>query len=460
MKTKKFFTKQRAALALATIMMISIIVGAFAASSNPTFSDVPANHWAYASIEKMADEGVMNGVGGGRFNPSGVMTCSEFFAMVMRAFYPNTLAKAEQVYGTSEWWRPASQAAYECGILNHTTYGTAYHLTGIWSPGYEINRENMGLVVYNLLSNAGRTATKAQIEEAKAQVNDLEDIREDIQDYVMTAYVFGVIQGDNQGNFRPDDTMTRAEGAVVMDRLLSMGLTVEDGNVELPDPEPTPTPTPTPTPSAPEPSGDTVGAITPASSVNSVKPNVGKSDAYPTRGGAYYFANQDSYIRGGENGLIDYDGIIAKEQTLSNNGYRTGSNVEIGNAALVYEQLDMVNEIRAAAGKPALEWCPSDAAEEFSLLRAYELTISYSHNRPVANNPLTTVSEVIARGYGSAESVIEGWRTSPGHYAALTSDTATYMCAARCGNYWVITLWRSDSLLATAERYAATNYVE
>ena len=60
---KKFFNKQRTSLALATIMMVSIIAGVFAASSNPTFTDVPSTHWAYTYIERAADEGWMNGVG-------------------------------------------------------------------------------------------------------------------------------------------------------------------------------------------------------------------------------------------------------------------------------------------------------------------------------------------------------------------------------------------------------------
>ena len=67
MKTEKLFTKQRAALALATVMMVSIIAGVFAANSSPTFSDVPTNHWAYSYVERAADNGWVNGIGNGKF---------------------------------------------------------------------------------------------------------------------------------------------------------------------------------------------------------------------------------------------------------------------------------------------------------------------------------------------------------------------------------------------------------
>ena len=88
-----------AALSLALCLGLSLPAWA----AGPTFPDVPADHWAYASIEKMAEEGVMNGTGNGRFDPTGTVTNGEFFTMLVRAFYPNSLARAEQEFGSGEW---------------------------------------------------------------------------------------------------------------------------------------------------------------------------------------------------------------------------------------------------------------------------------------------------------------------------------------------------------------------
>lgn len=448
---KKFFTKRKVALALAVVMMVGITSSVSAANSSPAFTDVPASHWAYASIERMADEGVMNGVGGGRFNPTGTVTNGEFFTMLVRAFYPQQLAAAQQTYSSGEWWLPAAEVAYSLDLVLNTDFGSLHYLLGVWTGTAEITREDMAQAVYRVPINAGQTVAAEQLAATQAKIGDWEDVDEWNKDAVATAYALGLIQGDNLDNFRPQDFMTRAEAAVVMDRLLASGIEVEQGDVELPTPTPTPTP---------EPSGNTVGAITPASQVNSVKPNVGKSDAYPTKGGGYYFANDERFIAGGESGVTDYDGILAKAQQLSNNGYRTGANVDIGNASLVYELLDLVNEMRVEGGKKPVLWCPSDSIEEFTLLRAHDLTISYSHERPVDNDPLTSRGEAIASGYSRPIDAFNGWKNSPGHYKSLMRDDNIYMCAARCGNFWVITLWERDLQLATVERFAVDNYVK
>ena len=58
-------TKKQISLLLAAVMLISIFAGIFATPSKPTFSDVPADHWAYEFVEKAAKEGWVAGVGNG-----------------------------------------------------------------------------------------------------------------------------------------------------------------------------------------------------------------------------------------------------------------------------------------------------------------------------------------------------------------------------------------------------------
>ena len=91
MKTKKLFNKQRAALALATVMMVSIIAGVFAAGSNHTFSDVPPNHWAYSYVERAADNGWVNGIGNGKFGVDNNVTYGELALMLGRSIYPELI---------------------------------------------------------------------------------------------------------------------------------------------------------------------------------------------------------------------------------------------------------------------------------------------------------------------------------------------------------------------------------
>ena len=55
------------------------------APAGPTFSDVPAYHWANKYVEQCASRGVVSGVGGGKFDPSGKLTCHAFGKMLLVA---------------------------------------------------------------------------------------------------------------------------------------------------------------------------------------------------------------------------------------------------------------------------------------------------------------------------------------------------------------------------------------
>ena len=69
-------------LVLAMAIAMGISASAFAA--NP-FSDVPAGHWAYASIAKLAAAGVVDGYGDGTYRGDRLMTRYEMAQIVARA---------------------------------------------------------------------------------------------------------------------------------------------------------------------------------------------------------------------------------------------------------------------------------------------------------------------------------------------------------------------------------------
>ena len=56
-------------LVLAMAMALGVTASAYAA--NP-FSDVPAGHWAYDSVNKLAAAGIVDGYGNGTLCPSAV----------------------------------------------------------------------------------------------------------------------------------------------------------------------------------------------------------------------------------------------------------------------------------------------------------------------------------------------------------------------------------------------------
>lgn len=69
-------------LVLAIALTLGVAGSAFAA--NP-FSDVPANSWAYAAVEKLAAEGIVDGMGNGKFEGNRNMTRYEMAQIVAKA---------------------------------------------------------------------------------------------------------------------------------------------------------------------------------------------------------------------------------------------------------------------------------------------------------------------------------------------------------------------------------------
>ena len=70
-------------LVLAMAMALGVSATAFAA--NP-FSDVPAGHWAYASVSKLAAAGIVDGYPDGTFKGDNLMTRYEMAQIVAKAY--------------------------------------------------------------------------------------------------------------------------------------------------------------------------------------------------------------------------------------------------------------------------------------------------------------------------------------------------------------------------------------
>ena len=267
------------------------------------------------------------------------------------------------------------------------------------------------------------------MEEAQAKIEaDLGILPLIVDTSVPVCYAAGLISGDENGNLNLDSSLTRAEGCVMLCNLADY-VSGHGGQVSTKPTDPGETTEPT-DPGASE-SGLGQKLSSGATAAAGVLDSIGKDDAYPTYG------NSD---------------------VVSNNGYYTGAdNTDIGNASLQYAFLELVNEARVAEGHAPLSWVQSDAAEEHTLQRCYELVSDFSHDRPKGR----FAAEVCAEGSINVQRAFNVWMNSPAHKASLLSDTYSYMSAARSGgngsSYWIICLW-TDNNIDLAERYAYNNY--
>lgn len=411
---KTINNKKRISLLLIAAMLISIVAGIFASNGKPAFTDVPSNHWSYSYVEKAAENGWVSGIGNGKFGVDNQVTYAEFSTMLVRAF----LSEELEHYGgpTSPWYEPYCATVAAMGIDKGTRMYDGYSY--VWSQ--PINRYEMAQLLYNILAYK-EVELSYNAATVQAGIGDWNNVPSNYREALTAVVGAGMITGvDSKGTFNGNGLMTRGQAAVVMCRMFEV---IKTGGSVTPV-EPT-------EPAEPGASEGNLGQklSSGATAAAGVLSSIGKDDAYPTYG------NSD---------------------VVSPNGYFTGATeVEIGEAQLVYDLLDMVNEAREAEGISPLKWSPSDACEEFVLLRAYELTIKFSHDRP---NGGYAPGEVCTQGPSSSNAAFRNWMNSSRHKDILLDPGYEYMSAANCGNSWVISVEQNMESIANTERFPASNY--
>lgn len=191
---------------LAALLSLTACAG-FAKSGTYTdgqFADVDASAWFASDVKSACELALMKGTGNGKFSPNGEVTVAEAITMAARvnaAYYNKTIADG---YGTN--W-------YDC----YVDYAVA---EGIMTDGQ-----------YDSYTRAAKRYETAELF-AKAvpsdyynAINDVEDVPDipasrTYKDEILTLYNAGVVMGsDSYGNFKPEDSITRAEASAIINRV-------------------------------------------------------------------------------------------------------------------------------------------------------------------------------------------------------------------------------------------------
>lgn len=212
---------------------LSIVATPALASSGASFSDVPSTHWAYGSIQTMADMGIVGGVGGGKFDPNGKVSTAQFAAMVVRAFYADE--QEGRTSNVDKWWAVSMSIAQDRNLVRETTAGKTYKTdneTGaeswdIAAVEAPMTRADMAIVLTYTMDRQGMAApSAAELEATRAKIADYNTIADNYKDAVTIAYNRGLLKGvDSKGSFNPNGQLTRAEACAVLERMLQqMGM--------------------------------------------------------------------------------------------------------------------------------------------------------------------------------------------------------------------------------------------
>lgn len=173
----------------ASLMLALLPVGAYAA-----FPDMPEAHWAYASVEKLVNSGTVNGKPDGTFSPAGVVSRAEFVKM---------LGKSTKKFDKNFADVPEGHWAYDY-IMYSELEGDE---NGKFNPSATITRGEVANLLYKRYGS-GKTALAPYY--ITNQGTD--------KNAVAWVYATGLMIGGDKLNLRLDDTLTRAEAAVLIVR--------------------------------------------------------------------------------------------------------------------------------------------------------------------------------------------------------------------------------------------------
>ena len=130
-----------------------------AAKDTKAFTDVPSGKWYAGFIGTTNSYGIVNGVGGGKFNPEGTITRQEAAAMVARAAKlcgldtsmdaaatRDTLAQFGDYRSAASWAKEPLAFCYSAGILDQSDLNI--------EPAKAILRCEIAQMLYNMLTAA------------------------------------------------------------------------------------------------------------------------------------------------------------------------------------------------------------------------------------------------------------------------------------------------------------------
>lgn len=172
---------------------------------NSGFPDVASSHWASGYIQFVKDNKIMQGDENGLFKPDDSITREEWVKTILTAFVIDTKdAKCDFSDVDEERWSyPYIAKAFEMMIINGVS-DTEF------APAESISRQDAAVIFYRG-AKAAREDGFSEIE--MSSFTDADDIADYAIEPINLLYKLKVLNGYEDGSFRPNAPITRAEAA-------------------------------------------------------------------------------------------------------------------------------------------------------------------------------------------------------------------------------------------------------
>ena len=182
------------------------------------YSDVNQSAWYASYVNKISELNAFSGYEDGTFRPDNQITQEEFIKTVVCLICGElNESNAPTVKNTwnskwSSWAIPYLDKAFELGLI--TEQDTMFKLVGI-----PCNRGEMAKVI----TRAVEYLKEDSVADTSTYITKLKDynrMKEEYKPYVLQAYAKGILSGYDDGTFRDDGLLTRAEASSVLVRLI------------------------------------------------------------------------------------------------------------------------------------------------------------------------------------------------------------------------------------------------
>ena len=186
-----------------------------------SFRDVTSAHWAFASVERAAEMGLVTGYSNGTFRPDTAVTRAQFVLMLWRMCGKPAAAKAASFADASaDWYQDALSWAVEKGYVNGLS-GTRF------GPDAPITRQQAMAILFRL--NGGQSGTELTLTGIYEQTfADSTTIAAWAKDATWWAVYPELVSGVGGSRIAPEANASRAQIAAILLRYADQFMTMEE----------------------------------------------------------------------------------------------------------------------------------------------------------------------------------------------------------------------------------------
>lgn len=186
-----------------------------------SFRDVTSAHWAFASVERAAELGLVTGYSDGTFRPDTPVTRAQFVLMLWRMCGKPAAAKAASFADASaDWYQDALSWAVEEGYVNglsDTRFG----------PDAPITRQQAMAILFRL--NGGQSGTELTLTGIYEQTfADSTTIASWAKNATWWAVYHELVSGVGGSRIAPEANASRAQIAAILLRYADQFMTMEE----------------------------------------------------------------------------------------------------------------------------------------------------------------------------------------------------------------------------------------